>query len=98
MATETTVKFLLLLIALAIIVFLLYRYVVQSPLSERECATRMTAWCVQCEIANRDKDIWSGGPAMGESLSKCVSKFWWSVDKDQECGGFKENCEKGFLP
>jgi len=92
MATETTVKFLLLLIALAIIVFLIYRYVIQSPLGERECATRMTAWCVQCEIAE-----WSGGAAMGESLGECASEFWGFGDETQECDGFEDNC-KGFLP
>ena len=97
-ATETIAKMLLVLIVVAIMVFLIIRYVLKSGLSERECAARMTAWCGQCQIANKGSDTWdSEGVEMGEGLGECANNYWHIGSETTNCKGFEGNC-KAFLP
>jgi len=91
-ATETIVKLMICLVVMGIVIFLIYKYVLGSGLSERECAARMTAWCVQCQIAN-----WAGGTRMGKDLGECALKYWGFGREDQLCNNFENNC-KAFIP
>ena len=95
-AVETIAKMIIVMIAIAILVYLLIRYVLGSGLSERECAAKMTAWCAQCQLANRgSEDGWTGGPTMDEELADCAREYWTITDGD--CTGNKNDC-KAFLP
>ena len=98
-AVETLVKLMICIIALTILTYLIYRYVLQSGLGERECAARMTAWCVQCKMANSGEEgAWSGGVDMDTELRDCVNEYFNLGAADpQDCTGFESNC-RSFLP
>jgi len=87
LATETIAKLLILLFVVGIVVYIIYRYVLNSPLGEQECRARMTTWCANCEFTK-----WQGGGSMGEKLENCaitVYKFATKNTCDQtECAGF----------
>jgi hypothetical protein len=92
-AVETLMKLLIYMIAAGVVIFLIYRYVLGSGLSERGCATRMTAWCVQCQIAE-----FAGGPPMDDKLKECIDKNYLpGISKRDNCKGAEKDCE-GFLP
>jgi len=96
-ATETIVKLLICLICLAILTFLIYKYVLNSGLDERTCAARMAAWCGQCQIAK-----FTGGSGMDSKLIECIDKNLLKVSRNpNDCGGSGGTGEtdcKGFLP
>ena len=95
MATETLVKFMVCLFALVILVYLIYRYVLNPGLDPQTCAARMTAWCAQCDIAD-----FTGGPGMGDVLDECINKGYLpgitsTITCDEAKAG--NNCQ-GYLP
>ena len=92
-ATETIVKLMICLIALGILTFLLYKYVLSSELDCRACATKMTAWCTQCQIAE-----WSGGKAMDDKLNECRPECLTGVSEHGDCEGTAKDDCSGFLP
>jgi hypothetical protein len=92
-ATETIIKIMLGLIAIVIIVYLLYRYVLKSPISETECKTRFTAWCANCQIV-----VFSGGPEPDVGLKQCIKKYTTlNLDSVTSCNSHEGDC-KGYLP
>lgn len=95
-ATETLVKLLICLLVLAILTYLIYRYVLHPGLDPQTCAARMTAWCTHCEIAG-----FSDGPGMGDELKECIDdkKYLPGVTSRNSCGGEegRKDCE-GYLP
>jgi len=91
-AVPTILKLVIGVIVIVIVVFLIYRYVLKSPIGEQECRARMTAWCASCQLVD-----FSDGPKMGEELGSCVSSIGASGSTDQVCTGQETNCA-GFLP
>jgi len=93
-AVPTILKLVIGVIVIVIVVFLIYRYVLKSPIGEQECRARMTAWCASCQLVD-----FAGGVQMGEELATCAKDHWdiGSGNADQDCGGQENNCA-GFLP
>jgi hypothetical protein len=92
-ATETIIKIMLGLIAIVIIVYLLYRYVLKSPIAPEECKTRFTAWCANCKIVS-----FSGGPEPDKGLKECANRYNMpDISGAMDCTGHEDLC-KGYLP
>lgn len=83
------------LIAIVIIVYLLYRYVLKSPISETACKTRFASWCANCQIVG-----FSGGPEPDIELKQCAQKYGLpNINAFSDCNSQSgiDDC-KGFLP
>ena len=92
-AVSTVIKILACVIALVIVVFLIYKYVLSPSLPEETCAAEMTSWCTRCKIAN-----FEGGPPMSDKLEECINKGYIKSDKIyDDCSDAQEVC-KGYLP
>jgi len=96
-ATETIAKMLLVIIVVAIIVFIIYKYVWNSPLSDQACAAMMSAWCGNCELTKTSSGDYSGGPKMNPKLQDCITNGKLTVTARDNCNGAKDDC-KGYLP
>lgn len=90
-ATSTVIKLLACMIALVIVVYLIYRYVLHSEIGKQECGAKMIAWCAGCQLAG-----WAGGPGMNEALKECAEDHF--LIKNNECNNQAENDCKAFLP
>ena len=67
-ATETIIKIMLGLIVVAIILYLIYKFVLKSPISPEECKARLVSWCTSCKISNFKADPFE----MSEDLKTCI--------------------------
>jgi len=90
-AVPTILKLVIGVIVIVIIVFLIYRYVLKSPIGEQECRARMTAWCASCQLSG-----WTSGPGMNQELKDCVSEHNLA-SQHNDCSNAKTDCA-GFLP
>ena len=91
-AVSTIVKLLACLIALVVVTYLIYRYVMGSPISKQECAAMTSTWCSQCQLVE-----WSGGKGMSDELKKCASKYPKEFEFRSNCNNACEYC-KSYLP
>jgi len=69
-ATETIIKIMLGLIVVAIILYLIYKFVLKSPIGSEECKARLVSWCTSCKIANYDAVL-----DMSNELQDCLDKY-----------------------
>jgi hypothetical protein len=69
-ATETIIKIMLGLIVVAIILYLIYKFVLKSPIAPEECKSRLVSWCTSCKISNFGADI-----VMSSDLQDCLDKY-----------------------
>jgi hypothetical protein len=69
-ATETIIKIMLGLIVVAIILYLIYKFVLKSPIAPEECKARLTSWCTSCKISNFLAVL-----DMSSDLQDCVVKY-----------------------
>jgi uncharacterized membrane protein YiaA len=95
-ATETIAKMLLVIIVVGIVVYIIYKYVLHSPLDEQGCAAMMSAWCGNCELTKTNAK-YSGGPNMTQKLWDCISNHKLGVTAHKFCDNAETDC-KGFLP
>jgi len=99
MATETIAKMLIVIFVVGIVVYIIYKYVLHSPLDEQGCAAMMTAWCGNCEMAKPSgSTVYSGGPEMSSKLQECIKSKKLNVQlHTANCGGADTDC-KSYLP
>ena len=91
-AVSTVIKILACVIALVIVVFLIYKYVLSPMMPEQACAAEMTSWCTRCKIAN-----FKGGPPMSDKLKECINKGYINSTIRKDCTHAENDC-KGYLP
>jgi hypothetical protein len=96
-ATETIVKVMLCIIAILIVTYLVYRYVLKSAISEQECKTRFTAWCTNCRLSTPGCAPFAGGPEPDKGLKECANRYNIAdLSSASSCVGFDSQC-KGYL-
>ena len=96
-AIRTILLLLIGVLVVGIVVYMVYRYFVKTPLSEQECRARMVSWCTSCAVAN-----WTSGYAPGSELAECSDTNYgtgWSTSPPANCGasGVQAACA-GFTP
>ena len=89
---STILKLVLGVLVVAIVVYIIFRYVLKSPIPEQECRTRLAAWCVSCRINEYQAAI-----DMGQDLKDCATEYSLIGAPFNTCQGHETDC-KGYLP
>ena len=92
-AIQTILMLLVGILVVGIIVYMVYRYFVQSPLGEQECRSRAIMWCTGCRNGE-----WTAGQGTlaGTELETCANK-WFSLPGLVDCNGADGWCA-AFIP
>jgi len=64
---------LLAVITIAVIIYLLYYYLIHSPVDCDKCSADLAAWCGQCYGIYGGSN-WAGSNPMSDKLKKCAAK------------------------
>jgi len=96
-ATETIAKMLIVIIVVGIVVYLIYRYVLNSALGETACRGLMSTWCANCEMS-KSGDTYEFGSSMSTKLQECITKYSFA-SFHSSCADLNTNNDcKGFIP
>lgn len=100
-AVPYIVALLLGILVLSIIVYIVYKFVVKSPLSCQECLAEFTVWCSKCYLVNYPHtDDWlNPGTGMSDELKECVKPERCGLsDPKDDCIGAQEVCKTVGIP
>jgi hypothetical protein len=70
-AIETILYLLIGILVVGIVIYMVYTYVIGSPIGEQQCRSMAITWCTNCKNAN-----WIGGVNAGSDLQKCGTKYF----------------------
>ena len=100
-AIQTILMLLVGILVVGIIVYMVYRYFVQSPLSEQECRSRAIVWCTGCKNTNAHIVPPAGWDTAGSSpndeLVACAGNYFPGLLSTSTCTGFDDWCA-AFIP
>lgn len=100
-AIQTILMLLVGILVVGIIVYMVYRYFVQSPLSEQECRSRALVWCTGCKNTNTGispPTPWTiAGSSPNAELAACAGKYYPGLLATSTCSGFDGWCA-AFIP
>ena len=86
----TIMKITACLITVAVVIFLVYKYVGKSPIDEQKCAALMASWCSRCQISG-----WDGTQDISPELTECSS---YNIGpSNNNCADNEGECKK-YIP
>ena len=98
-AIEHLVALFLGILVLAIIVYVIYKYVMGSSLSCEACRAEFTSWCSKCYLTNHLETPWGDpGTPMSTELDECITKCSLSDPPGTNCKGAQDACKTVGIP
>ncbi len=84
-AIETILYLLVGILVVGIVVYLVYTYVIGSPIDENRCRSMAISWCTSCKNANGGDWTKVAGPTPSTDLQTCATNYFSTIPTVTSC-------------
>jgi hypothetical protein len=101
-AVDTILMLLIGIVVAGLVIFLVYKYLVGTPLDQERCKARLITWCTSCKLAcSGDWTAANCGNYPGNDVGTatgCAQKYFgFTITSPANCRNHKSDCS-GFIP